>query len=150
MPACGQLTHPDAGLSHRPGADVRHAHDTRVDRVPGEAAVRPAAMAAVGPLWPGEPGQVVVPRIGLMLPRRLPFAAWLAVGTQLAAVAASSAWCLGDWLTYGQKAYVGRYREAIERTGLEYQTLRNYAWGAGRFELSRRRDTLSFAHHSKP
>ncbi len=84
-----------------------------------------------------------------MLPRPLPFEAWLAVGTQLAAVAASSAWCLGDWLAYGQAAYAGRYQEAIEQTGLEYQTLRNYAWVAGRFELSRRRDTLSFGHHAE-
>ncbi len=37
----------------------------------------------------------------------------------------------------------------MERTGLDYQTLRNYAWVARRFELSRRRDTLSFGHHAK-
>jgi hypothetical protein len=92
---------------------------------------------------------VVVPRIGLVFPARLPFAAWLGVGAQLAAVAASSAWCLGDWLAYGQAAYGSRYRDAVERTGLEYQTLRNYAWVAGRFELSRRRDTLSFGHHAE-
>jgi hypothetical protein len=84
-----------------------------------------------------------------VLPRPLPFEAWLAVGTQLAEVAASWAWCLGDWLAYGQAAYAGRYQEAIERTGLEYQTLRNYAWVARRFELSRRRDTLSFGHHAE-
>ena len=94
-------------------------------------------------------GHVVVPRIGLVFPRRLPFPAWLAVGAQLAAVAASSAWCQGDWLIYGQAAYAGRYQDAIERTGLEYQTLRNYAWVAGRFELSRRRGTLSFGHHAE-
>jgi hypothetical protein len=94
-------------------------------------------------------GYIVVPRIGLVFPRRLPFEAWLGVGAQLAAVAASSAWCLGDWLVYGQAAYGSRYREAAERTGLDYQTLRNYAWVAGRFELSRRRDTLSFGHHAE-
>jgi len=77
------------------------------------------------------------------------FEAWVGVGAQLAAVAASSAWCLGDWLAYGQEAYRSRYRDAIEQTGLDYQTLRNYAWVAGRFELSRRRDTLSFGHHAE-
>src|SRR5262249_39478449 len=50
---------------------------------------------------------------------------------------------------YGQAAYAGRYREAVERTGLDYQTLRNYAWVAGRFELSRRREALSFGHHAE-
>jgi hypothetical protein len=97
-----------------------------------------------------EPGRVVVvPGTGLQFPQRLPFDAWLAVGRQLSAVASSSAWCLGDWLAYGQQAYGGRYREAVERTGLEYQTLRNYAWVARQFAMSRRRDTLSFGHHAE-
>jgi hypothetical protein len=87
--------------------------------------------------------------MGLVFPRRLPFEAWVGVGAQLAVVAASSAWCLGDWLAFGQAAYGRRYREAVERTGLDYQTLRNYAWVAGRFELSRRRDSLSFGHHAE-
>jgi hypothetical protein len=45
--------------------------------------------------------------------------------------------------------FSGRYREAIEQTSLDYQTLRNYAWVAKRFPLSRRRDTLSFGHHTE-
>ena len=32
---------------------------------------------------------------------------------------------------------------------LDYQTLRNYAWVARRFAMSRRRDTLSFGHHAE-
>jgi hypothetical protein len=32
---------------------------------------------------------------------------------------------------------------------LDYQTLRNYAVVARRFDLSRRRDTLSFQHHAQ-
>ncbi len=61
----------------------------------------------------------------------------------------SVAWCLGDWLVFGETAFAGRYREAIEQTSLDYQTLRNYAWVARRFALSRRRDTLSFGHHAE-
>jgi hypothetical protein len=45
--------------------------------------------------------------------------------------------------------YEGRYRAAIEQTGLDYQTLRNYAWVARRFSVSRRRDNLSFGHHAE-
>jgi len=117
---------------------------------PGGAVARPVLATGV----PGTAhrlgrGHVVLPRVGLVFPSRLPFDAWLGVGAQLAAAAASSAWCLGDWLVFGQAAYGGRYREAVERTGLDYQTLRNYAWVAGRFELSRRRDTLSFGHHAE-
>jgi hypothetical protein len=115
--------------------------------VPGAVVARAGLAAGVA----GSParGRVGVPRVGLVFPDRLPFEVWAGVGAQLAAAAAASAWCLGDWLAYGQAAYGGRYREAVGRTGLEYQTLRNYAWVAGRFELSRRRDTLSFGHHAE-
>ena len=70
-------------------------------------------------------------------------------GRQLSGICSSSAWCLGDWLIYGETAFNGRYRDAIELTSLHYQTLRNYAWVARRFSLSRRRDTLSFGHHTE-
>ncbi len=55
-------------------------------------------------------GHVVVPRIGLQFSRRLTFEAWVGIGRQLSAVVASSAWCLGDWLVYGQEVYESRYR----------------------------------------
>lgn len=86
---------------------------------------------------------------GLQLPRQLPFEKWQGIGRQLSAVCTSAAWCPGDWLAYGESAYAGRYREATEQTALDYQTLRNYAWVARRFAMSRRRDTLSFGHHAE-
>lgn len=92
---------------------------------------------------------LVMPGRGLRLPQRLPFERWVRVGRQLADVYSSSAWCLGDWLVYGQAAYDQHYREAIERTSLDYQTLRNYAWVARQFSLSRRRDSLSFGHQAE-
>jgi hypothetical protein len=92
-------------------------------------------------------GTLVVPRKGLQLPQRLAFDKWFEIGQQLSVVTTSSAWCLGDWLVYGESAYEGRYREAVSKTMLDYGTLRNYAWVARRFALSRRRDTLSFGHH---
>jgi hypothetical protein len=94
-------------------------------------------------------GGILAPGTGLELPARLSFETWLRIGQQLSAIASSSAWCLGDWLSYGQATYTSRYRDAIEQTSLEYQTLRNYAWVARRFPLSRRRDNLSFGHHAE-
>lgn len=47
------------------------------------------------------------------------------------------------------RTYGNRYKHGIEQTGLDYQTLRNYAMVARRFELSRRRHTLSFHHHAE-
>lgn len=63
-------------------------------------------------------------------------------------LANSSAWWLGDWLIYGRENFPDRYKTAMRKTALDYQTLRNYAWVAGRFPLSRRRDMLSFQHHA--
>ncbi len=131
-------------------ADLLRANGVPAGSVPVRRIARQRLVTGVaGPARERGPSHVVVPRIGLMFPRQLPFEAWVGVGAQLAAVAASSAWCLGDWLVYGQAAYGSRYREAIDRTGLDYQTLRNYAWVAGRFELPRRRDILSFGHHAE-
>jgi hypothetical protein len=92
---------------------------------------------------------VVLPGRGLHLPGQLSFARWVGVGRRLSDVYSSSAWCLGDWLVYGEAAFGGRYREAVEQTSLDYQTLRNYAWVAKRFGLSRRREGLSFGHHAE-
>jgi hypothetical protein len=94
-------------------------------------------------------GVLIVPKKGLQLPSQLPFKRWMHIGMQLSVTYTSSAWCLGDWLVYGETFYNGRYRDAIEQTALDYQTLRNYAWVVRRFALHRRRDTLSFGHHAE-
>jgi hypothetical protein len=109
----------------------------------------PLPVAAAGQLPQPGPGRIGLPGTGLELPPRLAFETWLGIGRQLSAVASSSAWCLGDWLNYGQACYAGRYRDAVEQTCLDYQTLRNYAWVARRFALSRRRDGVSFGHHAE-
>jgi hypothetical protein len=86
---------------------------------------------------------------GLRLTRGLPFDSWAELGNRIAEISDASAWWLGDWLVYGQQAYGDRYRVALEATTLDYQTLRNYAWVARRFEMSRRRDGLSLQHHAE-
>lgn len=88
-------------------------------------------------------------RTALQLRPELSFDAWHRLGAQIGALADASAWWIGDWLVFGQKAFPDRYRTAIATTGFSYQTLRNYAWVAGRFPLYRRRDTLSFGHHAE-
>jgi hypothetical protein len=56
---------------------------------------------------------------------------------------------VGDWIVYGEKFFGDRYEQAIADTSLDYQTLRNYAWVAKKFTVSRRRDSLSFGHHAE-
>ncbi|XTZ15357.1 LmbU family transcriptional regulator [Micromonospora echinospora] len=70
-------------------------------------------------------------------------------GRRLSALATSTAWCLGDWILFGQARYGEKYREAVETVGLDYQTLRNYTWVARAVAMPRRRENLSFQHHAE-
>jgi hypothetical protein len=88
-----------------------------------------------------------VRKCGLSIPDGVSFDSWRELGCRVAVVANCSAWWLGDWLVYGEQAYGDRYQQAIADTSLGYQTLRNYAWVARKFHMSRRRDELSFGHH---
>ncbi|OXS33477.1 regulator [Streptomyces sp. XY006] len=109
----------------------------------GGGTPREAVLSFVG-------GQATVGSSGMTFPQGLPERSWERIGSGLRELTNSSAWWLGDWLIYGETTYgARRYREAVERTGLDYQTLRNYAWVARRFEHHRRWDSLSFAHHAE-
>jgi len=88
-------------------------------------------------------------RTALFLKAGISFETWRDVGAQVGSLNDASAWWIGDWLAYGVKTFPDRYRAAIQATGFEYQTLRNYAWVAGRFPPRRRRPGLSFGHHAE-
>jgi hypothetical protein len=98
-------------------------------------------------LGPG--GAVRLRRSGITFSGRLSLERWEELGQRLLALGDSVSWWIADWLVYGEDRFKDRYEEATRRTGLSYQTLRNYAWVARRFDLSRRRDTLSFGHHAE-
>ena len=75
---------------------------------------------------------------------------WETYGTRLGAVTKSSSWWLGDWVRFGQRHYNGhRFEFASRITGYDEQTLRNFAYVAGRCEFSRRRENLSWSHHAE-
>ncbi|CAM5330141.1 LmbU family transcriptional regulator [Streptomyces abikoensis] len=98
----------------------------------------------------GEPrGQVLTTNVGLRIPVGLTFDDWERAGRQLSRIVNSSSWWLGDWLVYGKHHYTDRYQRGIRTAGLQYQTLRNYAWVSRRFELHRRRAALTFQHHAE-
>jgi hypothetical protein len=88
-------------------------------------------------------------RTSLCLPADFSLAEWKRFGKHLFLISDSSCWWLGDWLVYGQKRYPGRYRQTMEETGLEYKTLRNYAWIARRFPAAERHPEVSFQHHAE-
>lgn len=56
-------------------------------------------------------------------------------------------WGLGDWIRYGNAKFGERYSRATRITGYDVQTLMNMVYVASRYEISRRRETLSWSHH---
>jgi hypothetical protein len=93
--------------------------------------------------------KVFVTKVGLKITTDLSFDDWSQTGRQLSNMLDSSSWCLGDWLVYGMRHYGDRYQQAIQATGLRYQTLRNYFWVANQFPLERRHHRLTFQHHAE-
>lgn len=93
--------------------------------------------------------KVFVTKVGLKITVDLSFDDWRQAGCQLSNMLDSSSWCLGDWLAYGMRHYGDRYQQAIQATGLRYQTLRNYFWVASQFPVERRHHRLTFQHHAE-
>ncbi|MDQ6778590.1 MAG: hypothetical protein M3071_20735 [Actinomycetota bacterium] len=58
-------------------------------------------------------------------------------------------WWLGDWLRYGNARFGERYSRAARITGYDTQTLMNMTYVASRFDVSRRRENLSWSHHAE-
>ncbi|MBI5106731.1 MAG: LmbU family transcriptional regulator [Solirubrobacterales bacterium] len=79
----------------------------------------------------------------------LPYDDWCALGARIGMYSTATAWWLGDWLLFGRMKYGRRYKDAVADTGLDYQTLRNYAMVARRFAPERRRPALTFQHHAE-
>lgn len=100
-----------------------------------------------GELTPARlPGRLTA--TGLDLEPGLSYERWVEVIRALTRMGNATAWAIADAVFYGQyEGYGMKYAQALELTGLSYQTLRNYAMVAGRFDPSRRRDKLSLQHH---
>lgn len=93
-------------------------------------------------------GLALTSDVGMSLAKDLSYAEWEQVGFKLAKFGRSMQWWIGDWINYGSKKYGETYKAAIQATGLAYGTVRNFQAVCGQFELSRRRDSLSYQHHA--
>lgn len=72
---------------------------------------------------------------------------WAAAGRRIGAVGRCIQWLLGDWIAYGNARFGERYARAAKITGYDTQTLMNMVYVASRFQISRRRENLSWSHH---
>ena len=81
--------------------------------------------------------------------RELTLPEWIGHGKSLGSVARASGWWIGDWIRYGNAKYGEKYEAAARVTGYDIHSLMNMAYVARRFEISRRREKLSFSHHAE-
>jgi hypothetical protein len=77
----------------------------------------------------------------------LDLAEWSRAGHQLGVMDRCSPWWIGDWIRYGNAKFGERYSRAAKISGYDIQTLMNRVYVASHFEISRRRENLSWSHH---
>jgi hypothetical protein len=82
-------------------------------------------------------------------PRDIDFEEWARHGHRLGAAGRGASWWIGDWLNYGEAKYGEHYIRASVITGYEVQSLMNMAYVASHFEISRRRENVSWSHHAE-
>jgi hypothetical protein len=75
------------------------------------------------------------------------YADWVAAGHHLGSLGRHSQWWLGDWIRFGNVKFGERYARASRITAYDVQTLMNMVYVAKSFEISRRREILSWSHH---
>ena len=74
---------------------------------------------------------------------------WLHQGARLGLAGRSAGWWIGDWVRYGTARYGSKYTAAARVTGYDRQTLMNMVYVATRFDISRRRENLSWSHRAE-
>jgi DNA modification methylase len=92
---------------------------------------------------------VKLSKTGMEIDGSLAYTEWESLGEELTEIEGAVQWWIGDWINYGEKEYGETYTQALDETGLDYQTLRNEKWVSSEIELSRRRDNLSWSHHAE-
>ncbi len=87
--------------------------------------------------------------LGLRVHGRPTLKQWIEFGRKLWGIRRALQWTIGDWLNYGESRtdWGEKYAQALDEMDFDYGYLRNMASVAQKFDLSRRRDKLSWSHH---
>jgi hypothetical protein len=87
--------------------------------------------------------------VGWVANEHLPYEEWLRMGSRFGAAARGAGWWVGDWVLFGTARYGSKYTLAARVTSYDAQTLMNMVYVVSRFEISRRREDLSWSHHAE-
>ena len=105
------------------------------------------AQATSAPAVPSRRKAAGITAVAWVVTTEMDLADWVAAGRNLGAMSRCSQWWLGDWIRYGNMKFGERYARAASITGYDAQTLMNMVYVASRFDISRRRENLSWSHH---
>lgn len=94
-------------------------------------------------------GAIECSRVGLVFTKDMPLEKWEELGHQLFRVETAWQWWIGDWINYGEQKWGETYKAAIEVTGRSAVTLMSVSSVCKEFQISRRREKLSFKHHAE-
>ena len=84
---------------------------------------------------------------GIQFNEELSFDEWDSLGQKLAPLGRSIGFIIGDWINYGDGRYGEKYDEALARTGMSYQTLKQFSYVARKIEMCERSHILDWCHH---
>uniref|UniRef100_A0A6M3L2E2 Putative methyltransferase n=1 Tax=viral metagenome TaxID=1070528 RepID=A0A6M3L2E2_9ZZZZ len=91
-----------------------------------------------------------ISKTGLQFTQDITFAEWKQIGAGLKEIEGCIQFWVGDWLNYGHDRYEhGKYEEALQELGYAKGTLENFSSIAKKVESSRRREHLSYRHHTE-
>lgn len=72
---------------------------------------------------------------------------WQKLGEYLRWMDGALQWLIGDWVAYGDQHFGEKMAQAVDVTGWQVDTVKQYAWVAERVPAIRREPSLSFSHH---
>ena len=72
---------------------------------------------------------------------------YIDIGKQIGNADAACQWWIGDWYNAGHG--YGDHEKACDEAGIDYSRARNCGSICQKFEMSRRRDKVSFSHHQE-
>ena len=85
--------------------------------------------------------------VGLTVVGEITFDEWLDLMQTLVRLETAFQFAIGDALVFGEARFGEKYSQAMEVTGLSYQSLANMVWVAKHVPLANRIANLSWTHH---
>lgn len=85
--------------------------------------------------------------VGLTFIGSVTFDEWLGLMSTLVRMETAFQFAIGDALIYGESRFGEKYSQAMDVTGLSYQTLANLTWVSKHVPQSNRVDGISWTHH---